>query len=1555
MGGSSKSQTIGQKYLADQHHGVMRGPIDRITKIIVDEKVVLQGDLLEGEHLVDKPEIFGGETREGGVSGILEIMMGGPTQGQNSYLVEKLGEYVPGFRRLVSVLFKQMYLGMNPYPKQWEIEGERIHVRQDGIEQWYDEKAAINYDASSILNEPWEYQVIPYHSDPGNTNLTIPTSGWQGSGVLPFDSNNIWPHPTPPGWPTPNRSICWIRKTLYNVPAGLIIQLRADNGCVMFVNGQFVGASNQNNANIPANQNNPFNFTIPNTGTYEIAAKAYSEEIAASNAGDYVGITLDEIPALGDINPIHVIREQWTDPDWGMKNPENTTDDDFLKASADVCFNENLGIALFFENDMTGDEFIAMICKHINAVPRIDPATNLFQVKMIRPDYDVADLIVLNESNIESLSDYNQPELVDVINSVSVSYLDGITNKTATISLQDNALISELGGKVNHISKTYMAFSNSDTASRALLRDLKYLANTPRSCTIVTTSSAAKGLLPGDPFILNFSKHNFSNVVMRVVSINNGNAKKRKKIIVCSEDIFSMPERAVMPPVVPIQPEDKTPVPVVDSILIEVPYFEAVQQLGQSVVDNNLATMPDIAYVGVAAGRPSVPSINARMYTNAGAGYVEQTTVDFCPNAQLAEDLDFDYIASTVTFEIKNPEDLLLGSPGNLFQINGEIFEFVSLLGTTITAKRALFDTLPQSHLEDDFLYFWDLYLGTDATQYVLGETIDVKLQTITGSGTLALGSAPEQSIELVGRLNMPYPPGNLKVNGSYFPATISSNADVEFTWAYRDRLQQTGDNYVDFTEASIGPEAGVQTRIRAYSQFDTLLHTEVTSNDHYTYTIAQEQTDMGGAGGGTVVEQYWDRVGLLMNMNGANGGVSFPDVSGNYALPYGDVKTSTAQYKYGNSSTVFDGVGDYLNLPYLANYDIGAGNFCIECWFRPGSVSVGQHLMDWRDAYSSKGAVLYQWSGGPTKMYFGAGDSNSSAYEVNLQSTTTLAVGTWYHIAVIRNGTTWRLCINGVSEHSVTSSVTPYINFSSIVFGIGRDFSSGHLNGHMQDFRITKSARYTSFPFTPPVNKLGKYVKSANFSDFKLLLTFEGANNDTSVSDQSDLQIPITFYGNAKLTTSQFKYGASSLDLDGAFNSMAWAAFNTSQSGSGNNITVECYARTSDIARSGTIAANGTTSSGTRSGWLIGIDGSGRPFAQGFTNTGATAFTIFAASAISVNTWFHVTLIRNGTTWRLCIDGVSVGTDTEIDILGVSGGEVSIGRDQNSLITWLGQIDEFAIRPSAVYTSFPFTPPASFLPIDSEWSNVGVLMNLDGVDNGSSFENIAEIVKTATVTGNTNTSTSIFKYGTASAYFDGEGDYLSFAHSGMHSAASTVHPFTIEALVYPTAIGATRTIASKRPDGGSTEWTFGITATGVPGFTAWGSSGSTVVVLVASDALLANVWSHVAVSKDGSTWRIFINGELKGTTTQSGAIISNTTGTKIGREHSANPREWLGYIDDIRITLATRYINDFTPPTLELSKYVPAINPFLRFEIESLRDTTISYQKYNFIVTRAP
>lgn len=144
--GSSKKVTVGYQYYMGLHFGLCHGPVDSLKEVIIGDRSAWSGNQTSsGATAVFSPQLFGGDEREGGIGGQLDVMMGESTQAQNDYLVSRLGASVPAFRGIFSAVFRQGYIAANnPYVKPWAFRVSRTLAGWSGGTAWYPEKARID-------------------------------------------------------------------------------------------------------------------------------------------------------------------------------------------------------------------------------------------------------------------------------------------------------------------------------------------------------------------------------------------------------------------------------------------------------------------------------------------------------------------------------------------------------------------------------------------------------------------------------------------------------------------------------------------------------------------------------------------------------------------------------------------------------------------------------------------------------------------------------------------------------------------------------------------------------------------------------------------------------------------------------------------------------------------------------------------------------------------------------------------------------------------------------------------------------------------------------------------------------------------------------------------------------------------------------------------------------------------------------------------------------------------------------------------------------------------
>jgi hypothetical protein len=209
----------------------------------------------------------------------------------------------------------------------------------------------------------------------------------------------------------------------------------------------------------------------------------------------------------------------------------------------------------------------------------------------------------------------------------------------------------------------------------------------------------------------------------------------------------------------------------------------------------------------------------------------------------------------------------------------------------------------------------------------------------------------------------------------------------------------------------------------------------------------------------------------------------------------------------------------------------------------------------------------------------------------------------------------------------------------------------------------------------------------------------------------------------------------------------------------------------------------------------------------------------------------------------------------------------------------------------------------------DPNYSSVSLLLNGNGTNGSTTFTDSSSYGHTVTPNGNAQISTVQSKFGGASMYFDGSGDYLVLPDD-QNSFSFGTSDFTLECWIYPTG-SVIGNLFSQRGSGMS--WRY-ENSQSVRFFYGNGLGGFST----SNSSVPLNTWSHVALTRNGNTFTIWVNGQSSATNTITASM--DYAIPRIGTSITYPAEAFQGYIDDFRITKGVaRYASNFTPPTAQL------------------------------------
>ncbi len=212
----------------------------------------------------------------------------------------------------------------------------------------------------------------------------------------------------------------------------------------------------------------------------------------------------------------------------------------------------------------------------------------------------------------------------------------------------------------------------------------------------------------------------------------------------------------------------------------------------------------------------------------------------------------------------------------------------------------------------------------------------------------------------------------------------------------------------------------------------------------------------------------------LLLHMDGANAGVVFPDSSrSNHTITaVGDAQTSTAQKVFGTASLLLDGTLDKLTTPINSDFHFGTGNFTVDGRFRLSANTDARTLFDFHQAGTDY--IVLDWTATGTILSFrvSVGGVAKADYSVSWNP----SLNTWYHIAVVRNGTALAIYVDGtalsLTENTAISTNDIGVDDGGAVdtFYIGSFYTANLLSGYIDEFRVSKGVARWTGNFTSPL-----------------------------------------------------------------------------------------------------------------------------------------------------------------------------------------------------------------------------------------------------------------------------------------------------------------------------------------------------------------------------------------------------------------------------------------------------------------------------------------------------
>lgn len=567
-------------------------------------------------------------------------------------------------------------------------------------------------------------------------------------------------------------------------------------------------------------------------------------------------------------NPAEVIYEILTNRVWGLGKDPASIDATSFSEAGQTLYSEGRGYSGTLVSKTEAWNALSYIQKHINAVIYQHPLTGLISIKLIRDDYNPAELVELTDSNCV-IEEYTRGSWAETINETAVNYTDiGRRFSDGTAQAQNLAAIQAMDGEVISTSLDLAGLSTHQQAQLAS-EEANRVTSVPLVRMRIITNRVAYAFHPGKPFKVTYSEYDIDSMVCRVMSVNYGSLVDGLITIEALQDPWDLSALAYASPdaledLAPCGPLELQ-LPDYDPsgdpaayygpgrvLLMEAPYWH-VGAAGRVWAAMSRSQAQDLYWECYRSlhGTDTVKMASAFDFISIGIieENIEQTGTGFTDLSITVKTLgDMDLLTSTDYAGMLAGERLLI--------IDEEIFawELIVDLGDgryrIDGVWRAVLDTVPDFHIQSSVAFFYyNSSGGNSASDLTAPDDLDaftgvqIWPAIVDADGT----SDPLELLEMSSlvvqeRAIAPAPPGNVRVQGyGYDTWPDQTTGDVVLTWSHRSRTLQT--QMVAQDDATDWTLEGTVT-VQVIIAGNMVRETASINTGTFTYTYAQRQSD---------------------------------------------------------------------------------------------------------------------------------------------------------------------------------------------------------------------------------------------------------------------------------------------------------------------------------------------------------------------------------------------------------------------------------------------------------------------------------------------------------------------------------------------------------------------------------------------------------------------------------------------------------------------------------------------------------------------------------------
>lgn len=599
-----------------------------------------------------------------------------------------------------------------------------------------------------------------------------------------------------------------------------------------------------------------------------------------------------------------------------------------------------------------------------------------------------------------------------------------------------------------------------------------------------------------------------------------------------------------------------------------------------------------------------------------------------------------------------------------------------------------------------------------------------------------------------------------------------------------------------------------------------------------------------------------------------------------------------------GKSPAAQSFTSNYINVSCFNAPNVTT-NISMTAWIYPTALPTFGTIIAKRNLTTNATDYAFRTQGNRLGFYYKDGAGNWRPSTIS-SGPTTLAINTWYHVAVTYDGSTIKFYINGSLDSTISCTWAPYCGLvpNSAPLGIGGWSGNEFFSGIIDEVGIWNRVLSGGTPGSE-ISQLasGDIYQSAN----TLNQTFNSPGLNTGLVSYWGLDDPAnsvtatdsaagnagTFSGTTFVTPTSTP---PSKNINArSFNGVSSYINIPDSNGlniTGSKLTVSTWVNFSSIAATQHILEKGIAGSTAQYYLWWGKNWSGCP--GGSANSCVVAGYWDGAAwrdykynfTPTTGTWYHLAWTLDGSNSIIYVNGNPSSTAQTGSLVSHAGGSLHLGSNRNNGQFLNGAIDEVGIWNRAL--------------LGPE------ITQLYGGGNGDFLRSIRTSSRAATG-AISPFSPSLGALGNARS-FNGTNNYVSSGNASSLNFGSG--NFTVEAWI-KTNTSQRRTIIGKMDNAGTgAGYLLDVLANGLLRIVAQTNS-SNYIYVDSSVPVNDNAWHHVAGVRNGATVQTYIDGVNRSGTQVTGGTLGltdNALSLGIGYPSFSGSTYWLGLIDEVRV-----------------------------------------------------